>query len=223
MRRPSNRDEALDVLEALERTRGAGVLIPNIVETTHRGERGWSIFDRLLKDRIVFLYDEINDMLANVIIAQLLFLESEDPDKEVMLYINSPGGVVTSALAIHDTMQHVRCEVSTSCIGMAASAASLLLAAGAKGRRSALPNARIMIHQPHGGTRGQASDIEIQAREIRHLKDVTSRILADATGKSIEQIHTDTDRDFFMSAASAKEYGLIDQVMEPPRSKKRDV
>ena len=219
MKRPDNRIQAMAVLESV---RDAGILIPNVVETTHKGERGWSIFDRLLKDRIVFLYEEVNDMLANVIIAQLLFLESEDPDKEIMLYINSPGGVVTSALAIHDTMQYVRCDVSTSCLGMAASAASVLLAAGTKGRRSALPNARIMIHQPHGGARGQASDIEIQAKEIRHLKEVTAKILADATGKSLDQIHKDTDRDFFMSAMSAKEYGLIDIVMEPPKKKNAD-
>jgi ATP-dependent Clp protease protease subunit len=196
-----------------------GVLIPNVVETTHRGERGWSIFDRLLKDRIVFLYDEIHDMLANVIIAQFLFLESEDPDKEIMVYINSPGGVVTSGLAIHDTMQYVRCDVSTTCLGMAASMAAVLLAAGTKGRRNALPNARVMIHQPMGGARGQASDIEIQAREIRHLKDVLTDILTNATGKSKEQVHKDIDRDFYLSAAAAKEYGLIDNVMLPPKKR----
>ena len=217
MKRVENYAQAMQVLEAVK---SAGVLIPNVVETTHRGERGWSIFDRLLKDRIVFLYDGIDDMLANVIIAQLLFLESEDPDKEIMLYINSPGGSVTSALAIHDTMQFVRCDVSTSCLGMAASAAALLLAVGAKGRRSALPNARIMIHQPHGGAQGQVSDIEIQAKEIHLLKQVTGQILADATGRSLAKITEDTDRDFFMSAAEAKEYGLIDNVMEPPKSKR---
>jgi len=216
MKRPENRTQAMAVLE---RTQASGVLIPNVVEQTHRGERGWSIFDRLLKDRIVFLYDEINDMLANVIIAQFLFLESEDPDKEIMLYINSPGGVVTSGLAIHDTMQYVRPAVSTNCLGIAASMAAVLLAAGEKGRRTALPNARIMIHQPHGGARGQASDIEIQAKEIRHLKDVTSEILVKATGKSAEQIHKDIDRDFYLTAAAAKEYGLIDAVMNPPPKK----
>jgi ATP-dependent Clp protease protease subunit len=200
-------------------TTASGVLIPNVVETTHRGERGWSIFDRLLKDRIVFLYDEIHDMLANVIIAQFLFLESEDPDKEIMVYINSPGGVVTSGLAIHDTMQYVRCDVSTTCLGMAASMAAVLLAAGTKGRRNALPNARVMIHQPMGGARGQASDIEIQAREIRHLKDVLTDILTNATGKAKEQVHKDIDRDFYLSAAAAKEYGLIDNVMLPPKKR----
>ena len=216
MKRPETRAQALEVLE-----RHKDVLIPNVVETTHRGERGWSIFDRLLKDRIVFLYDEIHDMLANVIIAQFLFLESEDPDKEIMVYINSPGGVVTSGLAIHDTMQYVRCDVSTTCLGMAASMAAVLLAAGTKGRRNALPNARIMIHQPLGGARGQASDIEIQAREIRHLKEVLTDILTNATGglKNKEQILKDIDRDFYLGAAAAKEYGLIDNVMLPPKKK----
>ena len=230
-KRPENRAQAMAVLESANASgflasvtsggsgapTASGVLIPNVVETTHRGERGWSIFDRLLKDRIVFLYDEIHDMLANVMIAQFLFLESEDPDKEIMVYINSPGGVVSSGLAIHDTMQHVRCDVSTTCLGMAASMAAVLLAAGTKGRRNALPNARVMIHQPMGGARGQASDIEIQAREIRHLKDVLTDILANATGKSKDQIHKDIDRDFYLSAAAAKEYGLIDQVMMPPK------
>jgi len=231
-KRPENRAQAMAVLESAnasgflssitsstEGVRGSGVLIPNVVETTHRGERGWSIFDRLLKDRIVFLYDEIHDMLANVIIAQFLFLESEDPDKEIMVYINSPGGVVTSGLAIHDTMQYVRCDVSTTCLGMAASMAAVLLAAGTKGRRNALPNARVMIHQPMGGARGQASDIEIQAREIRHLKDVLTDILVNATGKAKDQIHKDIDRDFYLSAAAAKEYGLIDNVMLPPKKR----
>ncbi len=225
MKRPENRKQAMAVLESasssglLEKVTSSGVLIPNVVETTHRGERGWSIFDRLLKDRIVFLYDEIHDMLANVIIAQFLFLESEDPDKEIMVYINSPGGVVTSGLAIHDTMQYVRCDVSTTCLGMAASMAAVLLAAGTKGRRNALPNARVMIHQPMGGARGQASDIEIQAREIRHLKDVLTDILTNATGKAKDQVHKDIDRDFYLSAAAAKEYGLIDNVMLPPKKR----
>ena len=224
-KRPENRAQAMSVLESanasgfLSSVTSSGVLIPNVVETTHRGERGWSIFDRLLKDRIVFLYDEIHDMLANVIIAQFLFLESEDPDKEIMVYINSPGGVVTSGLAIHDTMQYVRCDVSTTCLGMAASMAAVLLAAGTKGRRNALPNARVMIHQPMGGARGQASDIEIQAREIRHLKEVLTDILTNATGKSKDQILKDIDRDFYLGAAAAKEYGLIDNVMLPPKKK----
>jgi ATP-dependent Clp protease, protease subunit len=213
-KRPENRTQAMAVLE---RATASGVLIPNVVETTHRGERGWSIFDRLLKDRIVFLASEIDDMLANVVIAQFLFLESEDPEKEIMLYINSPGGVVTSGLAIHDTMEYVRCDVSTNCIGIAMSMAAILLAAGTKGRRNALPNARIMLHQPHGGARGQASDIEIQAREIRHTKEVLANILVAATGQSSERIHKDIDRDFYLGAAAAKEYGVIDNIMTSPK------
>jgi ATP-dependent Clp protease protease subunit len=171
----------------------------------------------LLKDRIVFLGTEINDDVANIIIAQFLFLESEDPDKEVMLYINSPGGVVTSGLAIFDTMQYVRSTVSTTCLGMAASMAAVLLAAGAKGRRLALPNARVMIHQPSGGARGQVTDIEIQAKESRLMKDIITEILVNATGKSKEQISKDIDRDFYLGAAQAKEYGLIDDVLVPKR------
>ncbi len=215
--RPETRGQAMDVLERAE---ASGVLAtkafipyPTVVETTHRGERNWDIFSRLLKDRIVFLGTDINDDVANIIIAQFLFLESEDPDKDIMLYINSPGGVVYSGLAIFDTMQYVRSPVTTTCLGMAASMAAVLLAAGEKGRRQALPNARIMIHQPHGGARGQATDIEIQAREVRHLKDTLAQILADATGKSRDQIMKDIDRDNYMGAAQAKEYGLIDDVL----------
>ena len=214
-KRPENRAQAIATIERAKDF----IPYPTVVETTHRGERNWDIFSRLLKDRIVFLGTEINDDVANIIIAQFLFLESEDPDKEIMLYINSPGGVVYSGLAIFDTIQYVRSTVSTTCLGMAASMAAVLLAAGTKGRRLALPNARIMIHQPMGGARGQASDIEIQAREIRHLKDTLTEIMANATGKPKDQIHKDIDRDFFMSAASAKEYGLIDDVL-PPRAKK---
>src|SRR3954471_24583339 len=184
-KRPENRTQAIATLERAKDF----IPYPTVVETTHRGERNWDIFSRLLKDRIVFLGTEINDDVSNIVIAQFLFLESEDPDKEVMLYINSPGGVVTSGLAIYDTMQYVRCDVSTTCLGMAASMAAVLLAAGAKGRRSALPNARIMIHQPLGGARGQASDIEIQAREIKHLKEVLTDILVNASGKPKDQIH----------------------------------
>jgi ATP-dependent Clp protease protease subunit len=212
IKRPETRSQAMAVLE-----RAQDIIIPTVVETTHRGERHWSIFDRLLKDRIVFLGDEVNDVVANIVIAQFLFLESEDPDKEIMLYINSPGGVVYSGLAIYDTMQYVRCPVSTTCLGMAASMAAVLLTAGGKGRRSALPNARIMIHQPLGGARGQASDIEIQAREIRHLKDLLTDILVGGTGKARDQVLKDMDRDFYMSAAQAKEYGLIDNVVLPPK------
>jgi ATP-dependent Clp protease protease subunit len=212
-KRPENRVQAI---RTIEQTRDF-IPYPTVVETTHRGERNWDIFSRLLKDRIVFLGTEINDDVANIIIAQFLFLESEDPDKEIMLYINSPGGVVTSGLAIFDTLQYVRCPVSTTCLGMAASMAAVLLTAGTKGRRLALPNSRIMIHQPLGGARGQATDIEIQAREIRHLKEVITQILVDATGKSKDQIVKDIDRDFYLSGAQAKEYGLIDDVLAPKK------
>ena len=211
-KRPETRTQAIATLEAAK-----NIIIPTVVETTHRGERHWSIFDRLLKDRIVFLGDEVNDIVANIIIAQFLFLESEDPDKEIMLYINSPGGVVYSGLAIYDTMQYVRCPVSTTCLGMAASMAAVLLCSGSKGRRLALPNARIMIHQPLGGARGQASDIEIQAREIRHLKDLLTDILTSNTGRNRDQVLKDIDRDFYMSATAAKEYGLIDNVFFPKK------
>ncbi len=211
VKRPETRAQAISTIERAKDF----IPYPTVVETTHRGERNWDIFSRLLKDRIVFLGTEINDDVANIIIAQFLFLESEDPDKEVMLYINSPGGVVTSGLAIFDTMSYVRCNVSTTCLGMAASMAAILLAAGTKGRRVALPNSRIMIHQPLGGARGQATDIEIQAREIRHLKDVITDILVTATGKTREQISKDIDRDFYLSGAAAKEYGIIDEVLVP--------
>ncbi len=188
-------------------------LIPTVVEQTHRGERGWDIFSRLLKDRIIFLGTPIDDRIANVVIAQLLYLESEDPDKEISLYINSPGGVITSALGIFDTMNHVKSPVSTICLGQAASAGAFLLSSGEKGRRFALPHARIMVHQPLGGAQGQATDIEIQAKEILRLRDVLNKILADNTGQSLEQIATDTDRDRFMTAEEAREYGIVDTVM----------
>lgn len=210
-KRPETRTQAVELLERMRDY----IPFPTVVETTHRGERSWDIFSRLLKDRIVFLGTEVNDDVANIVIAQFLFLESEDPDKEVMLYINSPGGVVTSGLAIYDTMQYVRCAVSTTCLGMAASMAAVLLGAGMKGRRLALPNSRIMIHQPMGGTHGQATDIEIQAREIRRLKETLVNILVQATGKTGEQINKDIDRDFYMGAEHAKEYGIIDEVLAP--------
>jgi ATP-dependent Clp protease protease subunit len=211
IRYPENRTQALNVLERTH----AGVIYPHVVETTHRGERTWDIFSRLLKDRIVFLGSAVDDDVANIIVAQFLFLESEDPDKDIQLYINSPGGVVSAGLAIFDTMQYVRCPVSTICIGQAASMGALLLGAGQKGSRYALPNARIMIHQPLGGARGQATDIEIQAREIRHTKDLITRILVDSTNQTRDKIAADIERDFYMSANQAKEYGLIDQVFEP--------
>ncbi|MDQ3031073.1 MAG: ATP-dependent Clp endopeptidase proteolytic subunit ClpP [Myxococcota bacterium] len=191
---------------------------PQIVETTHRGERAWDLFSRLLKDRIIFLGSEVNDDVANVIIAQLLVLEGEDPDKEITMYINSPGGVITSGLAIYDTMQYVRCPVSTVCLGQAASMGAVLLAAGSKGRRRALPNSRVMIHQPHGGARGQATDIEIQAREILHLRHRLNEILSKHAGISIDKVKSDTERDRFLSAIEAKEYGLIDDVIAPRKT-----
>ncbi|HRI07556.1 MAG TPA: ATP-dependent Clp endopeptidase proteolytic subunit ClpP [Nannocystaceae bacterium] len=187
--------------------------IPFVIEQTHRGERSWDIYSRLLKDRIVFLGTPVNDQVANVIVAQLLFLESEDPDKDITLYINSPGGVVTAGLAIYDTMQHVRPDVATYCLGQAASMGALLLAGGAKGKRFALPNARIMIHQPSGGAQGQATDIEIQAQEIQRLKQILNKILADHSGQTVDSILRDTERDNFMDAETAKKYGLIDEVM----------
>ncbi|HTJ80808.1 MAG TPA: ATP-dependent Clp protease proteolytic subunit, partial [Polyangiaceae bacterium] len=215
MRHVSTRTQAMQFLEqngerlaAQQDQERAHYIIPSVTEVTHRGEREWHIFSRLLKDRIVFLGTEIDDFVANAVIAQLLFLESEDPDKDVQIYVNSPGGVVTSGLAMYDTMQYVRCPVSTMCIGQAASMGAVLLAAGHKGRRFALPHARMMIHQPLGGARGQATDIEIQAREIRHMKEVIIDILATACGKPKDLIHKDIDRDFYMSPVQAKEYGL---------------
>jgi len=187
--------------------------VPIVVEQTSRGERSYDIFSRLLKDRIIFLGGPIDDNVANLVIAQLLFLESEDPDKDIHMYINSPGGVVTAALAIYDTMQYIKPDVSTICMGSAASAAAFLLSAGAKGKRYALPFARIMIHQPLGGTQGQATDIEIHAREILRLRELLNGILASHTGQPQERIEHDTERDFFMSAEQAKEYGLIDSVV----------
>jgi ATP-dependent Clp protease protease subunit len=188
-------------------------LVPTVIEQTHRGERGWDIFSRLLKDRIIFLGSQIDDDLANVIIAQLLFLESEDPEKDIAMYINSPGGEVSAGLAIYDTMAALRCPVATFCIGQAASMASLLLAGGAKGKRNALPNARVMIHQPLAGVRGQVSDIEIHAREILKARETINGLYAKHTGQSVERIKRDTERDNFMSAAEAKDYGLVDEVL----------
>ncbi len=197
-----------------------GSLVPTVVEQTHRGERGWDLFSRLLKDRIVFLGSEIDDAVANVVIAQLLFLESEDPDKDVMMYVNSPGGEVTAGLAIYDTMMCLRCPVATFCVGQAASMASLLLAAGAAGKRNALPNARIMIHQPLAGMRGQATDIAIHAREILKARDTINEIYARHTGQPADKIKRDTERDNFMSAAEAKDYGLIDEVLASPSARR---
>ncbi len=189
------------------------LLIPTVIEQTHRGERGWDIFSRLLKDRVIFLGTEIDDAVANVVIAQLLFLDSEDPDKDVMLYINSPGGDVFAGLAIYDTMQFLHCDVSTYCMGQAASMGSFLLAAGTKGKRYALPHSRVMIHQPLAGFRGQASDIDIHAREILRARDTLDELYAKHTGQTVERIARDTERDNFMSPGQALEYGLVDQVL----------
>ncbi len=189
-------------------------LVPYVVEQTSRGERSYDIYSRLLKDRIIFLGEEVNDTSASLTVAQLLFLESEDPGKDIQLYIDSPGGVITSGMAIYDTMQYIKCDVSTICIGMAASMGAFLLAGGTKGKRFALPNSQIMIHQPSGGAQGQATDIEIAAKNILKVKEQLNHILAENTGKSYEQIVADTERDNFMSAQEAKEYGLIDAVIE---------
>ncbi len=217
-----NRKKALETLERSADAIRAGldrveqeraVIIPRITETTHRGEREWDIYSRLLKDRIVFLGWEIDDFAANSIVAQFLFLEAEDPDKQIQMYINSPGGIVTAGLAIIDTINYIRCPVSTMCIGQASSMGAVLLAVGAQGQRFALPHARIMIHQPLGGARGQATDIEIQAREIKKVKETLIDMLSTATGQKRERIAGDIERDFYLSAVEAKEYGLIDKVL----------
>ena len=189
-------------------------LVPTVVEQTGRGERAYDIYSRLLKDRIIFLSDEVNDTTASLVVAQLLFLEAEDPDKDIHLYINSPGGSVTAGMAIYDTMQYIKPDVSTICIGLAASMGAFLLNAGAKGKRLALPNSEIMIHQPLGGAKGQATDIEIHAKWILKIRERLNQILSERTGQPIEKIQEDTERDNFMSAQEAKEYGLIDEVIE---------
>ena len=188
-------------------------LVPTVVESTSRGERAFDIYSRLLKDRIIFLGTAIDDAVANLVMAQLLHLESEDPDRDVNLYINSPGGEITSLFAIYDTIQYIKPDVSTVCMGMAASAAAVILAGGAEGKRFALPHARVMLHQPHGGARGQAADIEIQARLIVQMREQLNRILADHTGQDYEKVSKDTDRDFWMLAEEAKEYGIVDDVL----------
>ena len=188
-------------------------LVPYVVEQTSRGERSYDIFSRLLNDRIIFLGEEVNATTASLVVAQLLYLEAQDPDKEIQFYINSPGGSVTDGMAIYDTMQYIKCDVSTICIGMAASMGAFLLSSGAKGKRFALPNAEVMIHQPSGGTQGQASDIKIQATWMLKTREKLNRILSENTGKAIEQVAIDTERDNFMSAAEAAEYGLIDKVI----------
>ncbi|BAM14961.1 ATP-dependent Clp protease proteolytic subunit ClpP [Helicobacter cinaedi PAGU611] len=187
--------------------------IPFVIERTGRGERSYDIYSRLLKDRIILLSGEINDHIASSIVAQLLFLEAEDPDKDINFYINSPGGVITSAFSIYDTMNYIRSDISTICIGQAASAGAFLLSSGTKGKRFSLPNSRIMIHQPLGGAQGQATDIEIQAKEILRLKKILNEIMAENTGQSVEKITQDTERDFFMSGEEAKDYGLVDKIL----------
>jgi len=188
-------------------------LVPTVIEETNRGERAFDIYSRLLKERIIFLGEEVNEVTAGLVVAQLLFLESEDPDKDIQLYINSPGGMVTAGMAIYDTMQYIKCDVSTICVGLAASMGALLLSGGTKGKRLALPNAEIMIHQPSGGARGQATDIRIVADNIIKTKNKLNEILAANTGQSIEKVAIDTERDNYMSALEAKEYGLIDEVI----------
>jgi len=197
------------------------MLIPIVIEQSSRGERAYDIYSRLLKDRIIFMGEQVHDGMANTVIAQMLFLESEDPDKDINVYINSPGGSVTAGLAIYDTMQYIKPDVATICMGQTTSMAALLLTAGAKGKRYALPHARIMIHQPLGGAQGQATDIDIQAREILKIRDTINEILAKHTGKSLEKIRKDTERDFFMSAEEAKEYGIIDRVITSREMKDR--
>ncbi len=193
--------------------RADNYVIPTVFEQTSRGERYFDIYSRLLKDRIIFLGTPIDDTIANLIMAQMLHLESEDPDKDIFLYINSPGGSITSLFAIYDTMQYIKPDVNTVCMGMAASAAAVILAGGAEGKRYALPHARIMLHQPHGGAQGQASDIEIQARLIVQMREQLNQILADHTGQSVEKVATDTERDYWMLAAEAKEYGVVDGIL----------
>jgi ATP-dependent Clp protease protease subunit len=194
-------------------------LIPIVIEQTGRSERAYDIYSRLLKDRIIFIGTGIDDNVANTVIAQLLFLQTDDPDKDIHLYINSPGGIVSSGLAIYDTMQYVKSDIATYCIGQAASMGALLLAAGTRGKRFALPHARMMIHQPMGGFQGQATDVEIQAREILRIKDILNDLLAFHTSQPLEKIRTDTDRDFFMSGEEAKEYGLVDEVVRSVKAK----
>ena len=198
-----------------EHFRAQNYLVPTVVESSNRGERAYDLFSRLLRERIIFLGTPIDDTVANLICAQMLFLESEDPDKDINLYINSPGGDITGLLAIYDTMKYIKADVSTFCFGQAASAAAVLLGAGAKGKRYALPHARVLLHQPWGGVGGQASDIEIQAREILRMKDMLNLMLANDTGQSVERITKDTDRDFIIGADEAVEYGLIDEVISP--------
>lgn len=195
------------------------MLIPMVVDQTANGERSYDIYSRLLEDRIIFLSGEINDQVANSVVAQLIYLEGKNPDKDIFLYINSPGGSVSAGLAIYDTMNYIKCDVATTCVGLAASMGAFLLASGAKGKRFALPNSEIMIHQPLGGAQGQASDIEIQAKQIQKIKSKINNILSEQTGKPLSQVEKDTDRDYYMSALESKDYGLIDKVIEKRQKK----
>ncbi|RUM88021.1 MAG: ATP-dependent Clp endopeptidase proteolytic subunit ClpP [Thermodesulfatator sp.] len=197
-------------------------LIPIVIEQTGRGERAYDIYSRLLKERIVFIGGPIDDYLANLVIAQLLFLEAEDPERDIMLYINSPGGMVTAGLAIYDTMQYVKPDICTICMGQAASMAAVLLAAGTRGKRYALPHSRILLHQPIGAFQGQATDVDIQAREILRLREILNEILARHTGQAVERIRQDTERDFYMSGEEAREYGIIDKIIEPREAQKKE-
>lgn len=190
-------------------------LVPYVIEQTSKGERSYDIYSRLLKDRIIFVSGEVEDVMANLVVAQMIFLEAEDPDKDIFLYINSPGGSITAGMAIYDTMQYIKCDVSTICIGMAASMGAFLLAAGAKGKRKALPNSEVMIHQPSGGARGQATDIQIHAEHIISIKKRMNKILADRTGQTVKKIAADTERDNYLSAEDALEYGIIDEIIQP--------
>jgi ATP-dependent Clp protease protease subunit len=199
----------------------SNMIIPTVIEQTHRGERPWDIFSRLLKDRIIFLGTPVDDTIANIIVAQMLYLESEDPDKDIMLYINSPGGLVTAGMMIYDTMQYVRCDVATICMGQAASMGAWLLAAGTKGKRYSLPNTRIMLHQPLGGFQGQATDIDIHAKEILRTRDRMNELLSKHTGHPLDKVKHDTERDFFMSAGEAKEYGVIDEILLKKKEEKK--
>ena len=192
-------------------------LVPMVIEQTNRGERSYDIFSRLLKDRIIFLTGEIDDITANLVVAQMIFLEADDPDKDIYLYINSPGGSITAGMAIYDTMQYIKCDVSTICIGMAASMGAFLMAAGAKGKRKSLPNSEIMIHQPLGGTQGQATDIAIHAQRILDIKDKMNKILSERTGQSLKKVQKDVERDYFMSADEALAYGIVDEIIPAKR------
>jgi ATP-dependent Clp protease protease subunit len=215
---PSEKPRQRNTNNKKKKTRSEmGYLVPTVIESTSRGERAFDIYSRLLKERIVFLGSPIDDTVANLVMAQLLHLESEDPDKDIALYINSPGGVISSFFAVYDTIQHIKPDVSTFCMGQAASASAVLMAAGAPGKRFALPHARIMLHQPHGGVEGQVTDIEIQAKEIVRLRVELNQVLVDHTGQTLKRIEDDTERDFWMTSSEAKDYGVIDEVLMPRR------